>query len=162
MSPIRTGLTASVLSLTLAVSGSLGSAAAQSPGAATGNAYGGLRGLQSAWLRVSPSRSLILALELPFPVARERCSNNRGYFGWVLTGVENFEPIYIRRNGTFNGTAKSRYTDLGSRFEERAVVRGTITPARASGTVQGTVRIVRPSGLVVRCTFGPQHWTLFN
>jgi hypothetical protein len=162
MSPIRSGLTASVLSLTLAVSGSLGSAAAQSPGAATGNAYGGLRGLQSAWLRVSPSRSLILALELPFPVARERCSNNRGYFGWVLTGVENFEPIYIRRNGTFNGTAKSRYTDLGSRFEERAVVRGTITPARATGTVQGTVRIVRPTGLVVRCTFGPQRWTLFN
>jgi hypothetical protein len=158
----RTVLTASVLSLALALGGSLGSASAQAPGAATGHSYGGVRGLESAWLRVDPSRSLILALELPYPVARDRCSNRRGYFGWVLTGVENFEPIHIRRNGTFDGIARSRYTDLGSRFEERAVVRGTITPARASGTVQGTVRIVRPGGLVVRCTFGPQHWTLFN
>jgi hypothetical protein len=162
MSPIRTGLTASVLSLAIAVSGSFASASAQSPGAATGLSYGGLRGLESAWLRVNQSRSLILALELPYPVTRERCSNRSGYFGWVLTGVEYLEPIYIRPNRTFNGTARSRYTHRGSRFEERAVVRGTITDERASGTVQGTVRIVRANGLVVRCTFGPQRWTLFN
>jgi hypothetical protein len=50
----------------------------------------------------------------------------------------------------------------------RALYKGTaklsrrVTDSRVSATISGTVGVVKASGAVVRCTFGPQPFAAFN
>ena len=114
------------------------------------------------WLRLDPSRLVIAALEVPWAVARERCSNRKGYFSALVAGYENGTPIEIDSRGQFSRKVVDRYRMRGTRYEETQLVTGTVTDARAAGRIRGRVKYVRPNGRVVRCTFGPQTWNALN
>ena len=144
----------------IATFGSSAGAAAQSP-AEPGVNYAG-DPEERGWLRLAPSRDSIVILDLGWGAPAHRCSNRKGYSSWLFTGSAFGEPIEITPEGTFRTTVVDRYADRGSRYHERQIVAGTITDESAFGTIRGRVKIVRPSGLVVRCTFGPQNWRLVN
>jgi hypothetical protein len=153
----------SALGLVLAAFGTASSAVAQDPQEpGAGVTYGGLKALDPVWLRLDPSRSVIAALEVPWAIARERCSNRKGYFSTLLAGYENGTPISVSSRGTFTRAVVDRYRMGGTRYEEKQLVTGTITDQRAAGRIRGRVKYVRPNGRVVRCTFGPQTWNAVN
>jgi len=153
----------SALGLVLAGFGTVSSAVAQVPQEqGAGLTYGGLKALDPVWLRLDPSRSVIAALEVPWAVARERCSNRKGYFSTLVAGYENGTPIEIDSRGKFSRKVVDRYRMRGTRYEETQLVTGTITDRRAAGRIRGRVKYVRPNGRVVRCTFGPQTWNALN
>ena len=127
-----------------------------------GLTYGGLKDTYGAWLRLTPGRESIAALQMDWAVAPERCSNRKTYSSVLYAGIEEFEPIRVSAAGRFAKTVVDRYTAEGSRYEERQVVNGTIAGDVARGSIRGRVKIVRPNGRVVRCNFGPQTWRLVD
>lgn len=141
-----------VAALVLATSGSWTGAAAQSA-AEPGVNYADSPKTR-VWLRVDRSLNMIAVFELPWSVAPHRCSNRKGYSSMLFTGYENGDSIDIAPEGTFRETVVDRYRDRGSRFHERQIIAGTITDESAFGTIRGRVKIVKPNGLVVRCTLG--------
>ncbi len=154
---------ASAVGLAIGGFGALSNSAGQSPQQATpGLTYGGVRALDSVWLRLDVSRSVIAALEIPWTVAKERCSNRHGYFGVLFAGYENFHPIDVSRRGRFAATVVERYRMRGTRYEEVQSVTGTITDERVAGKIRGRVKYVRPDGKTIRCTFGPHSWNAVN
>jgi hypothetical protein len=153
----------SALGLVLAAFGTASGAVAQAPQEpGAGLTYGGLKGLDPVWLRLDPSRSVIASLEVPWTIARERCSNRKGYFSTLVAGYEYGTRISVSSRGTFTRRVVDRYRDAGTRYEETQLLTGTITDQRAAGRIRGRVKYVRPNGRVVRCTFGPQTWNAVN
>jgi hypothetical protein len=153
----------SALGLVLAAFGTASSAVAQAPQEpGAGLTYGGLKALDPVWLRLDPSRSGIASLEIPWAIARERCSNRKGYFSTLVAGYEWETPIPLNSRGKFDRKFIDRYRSGGTRYEETQRVTGTITDQRAAGRIRGRVKYVRPNGRVVRCTFGPQTWNAVN
>jgi hypothetical protein len=127
-----------------------------------GTTYGGLRFGESVWLRLDETRTVILALELPWAAERRRCSNRKAYSSTLFTGAEYDEPIAIRSGGQFRRTVLDDYRFGGSRYQETQTVKGTLATSQVTGTIEGKVRITQPNGRVVRCTFGPQRWTAID
>jgi hypothetical protein len=160
--PFTLTLAALAAAVAVALAGSTSTSIGQSPVPAAGLAYAGKKGFDPLWVRVHATRRLIEALEISVPVSRERCSNRKGYFTSFYGGTDNLETIVIGSDGEFADTITDRYRDAGSRYEEIAKLTGKVDDERVSLTIRGTIRVVRPNGLVVRCTFGPQRWTAFN
>jgi hypothetical protein len=154
---------ASAAGLVIGGLGALGNSAGQpSPQPVPGVTYGGVKALDPVWLRLDRSRSVIAAVEIPWAVAKERCSNRMGYFGILYAGYENFHPIEVSRGGKFSKRVVDRYERRGTRYEETQTVTGTITDERASGKIRGRVKYVRPNGKTIRCSFGPHTWNVVN
>jgi hypothetical protein len=127
-----------------------------------GLTYGGMKDRYAAWLRLAPGRRAIASLQMDWAVAPERCSNRKTYSSTLYGGFEEFSPINVSPGGKFRKTVVDRYSDQGSRYEEHQAVNGTITGDVATGSISGRVKIVKPSGQVVRCNFGPQRWRLVD
>lgn len=125
-----------------------------------GVTYGGVKDQDPAWLRLDPARRSIAALHIEWAAAPERCSNRKVYFSTLYAGYEQGFPIAVDEQGRFEKVVVSRYPWQGGRYVERQVVGGTITDRVATGTISGRARGVRPSGQVIRCTFGPQRFRL--
>ena len=157
----RLALGALVASLAVAAFGELSNSSGQPAQTEDepGLSYGGLRFSESVWVRLDPTRSVIRALELPWAVNGKRCSSGKGYSSTLLTGSEYDQPVSLGRGGTFRKTVVDAYSFDGIRAKETQTVKGTVRPARVEGTIEGKVRLIRPNGQVVRCTFGPQHWS---
>jgi hypothetical protein len=124
--------------------------------------HGGPKAGDQAWLRFGGTRRLIAALELPWAVSRERCSNHEGFYSYAYAGAEYSEPIFVGGKGTFRKTVDDRYRDQGTQYAQTVNVVGKVTDEKVSGTIEGRVRMIRPNGSVVRCTFGPQRWVVFD
>jgi hypothetical protein len=125
-----------------------------------GVTYGGVKDQDPAWLRLDPARRSIAAVHIEWAAAPDRCSNRKVYFSTLYAGYEQGFPIPIDDSGRFSKVVVARYPYAGGRYVERQVVSGTISGHVATGTISGRARGVRPSGQVVRCTFGPQRWRL--
>lgn len=127
-----------------------------------GVTYGGVKDMDPAWLRLDASRRSIAAIHIEWAAAPERCSNRKVYFSTLYAGYEQGFPIAVGEDGRFSKVVVSRYPYAGGRYVEKQVVSGTIGEEVATGTISGRARGVRPSGRVVRCTFGPQRWRLVD
>jgi hypothetical protein len=124
--------------------------------------YGGVKDRLPAWLRLDPARRSIATTHIEWAAAPERCSNGEVYQSTLWAGYEWEFPIMINEDGTFSKTVVERYTDKGGRHVEHQIVRGTITDDAATGSISGRVRVVKPGGRVVTCTFGPQRLRLVD
>jgi hypothetical protein len=112
------------------------------------------------WVRLDSSRQVVLALEVPWAASGKRCSDKRSYTNLLWAGAEfNAQTIVIRSDGTFTKTVVDRYRDDGIRYLETQTVKGKLTDARVTGTIEGKSRRTKPNGQVVRCTFGPLNWS---
>jgi hypothetical protein len=129
---------------------------------APGLTYGGMKDRYATWLRLDPGRRAIAAMQVDWTAAPKRCSNRKTYSSTLYAGYEEFNPIGVNPQGEFKRTIIDRYSDGGTRYEEHQVVNGTIAGEVATGSLSGRVRIVKPGGQVVRCTFGPQRWRLVD
>ena len=123
-----------------------------------GVTYGGVRNIESVWVRLDESRHVILAIEVPWDASGRRCSDKRGYSSRLFTGAEYSQAVVVRSDGTFGRTVVDRYRDLGTRYVETQILKGTLTDARITGTIEGKVKRTKPNGRVVRCSFGPLRW----
>ncbi len=63
----------------------------------------------------------------------------------------------VRKN---RGRSLQRFE--GTRYVETQIVKGTLTDAKVSGTIEGNSVRTKPNGRVVRCTFGPLNWSAVN
>jgi hypothetical protein len=124
-----------------------------------GVTYGGVRDLEWVWLRLDASRNVVLALQVPWASSGKRCSDKRSYTSVMYAGAEYQETISIRPDGTFTKTVVDRYRDAGTRYLETQTVKATLTDDRVTGTIAGNSKRTKPSGQVVRCTFGPLRWS---
>lgn len=155
----RLALGALVAILGVAAFGGFNNSSGQSsPTQDPGVTYGGVRNVESVWLRLDASRHVILAVEVPWDAAGRRCSDKKGYSSRLFTGAEYSAAIVIRADGTFAKTVVDRYRDQGTRYVETQTLKGTLTDARVTGTIEGKVQRTKPNGQVVRCTFGPLKW----
>jgi hypothetical protein len=126
-----------------------------------GVVYGGERFGVPAWVTLTASRRYIDSLTLPWAINRKRCSDNKGYFSMLF--IESRDTVVrVGADGTFRNTTVDDYRDLGTHFVETQTVKGTVTDARVFGTIEGKVKRTKASGRVVRCTFGPQRWSVVN
>jgi hypothetical protein len=157
----RLVLVALAAALIVAAAGGAGSSTGQTQDQ-PGLTYGGLKDRYAAWLRLDPGRAAIAAMQMDWAIAPERCSNRKTYGSALYAGYEEFDPISVSPAGKFKKTVVDRYTERGSRYEERQSVEGTIGGDVATGSISGRVRIVKPNGRVVRCDFGPQRWRLVD
>jgi hypothetical protein len=157
----RLALATLAAALLVAATGGLPDSTGQTQ-AAPGLTYGGMKDEYAAWLRLSPGRDAIAAMQMDWAVAPGRCSNRKTYSSTLYAGYEELSAIRVSRAGRFKETIVDRYTDEGSRYEEHQAITGTITGDAATGSISGRVRIVRPNGRVVRCNFGPQRWRLVD
>ena len=156
---IRRRLPIGVLVTILAIAGfgTLNSSSGQSS-ETRGVTYGGVRNIESVWLRLDSSRNVILALEIPWDVSGRRCSDKKGYSSRLFTGAEYSQTIVLNDEGKFARTVVDRYREAGIRYVETQTVKGTITGGRVTGTIEGKAQRTKPNGQVVRCTFGPLGW----
>jgi hypothetical protein len=159
----RIALGALVAVLGIAALGGLNTSAGQSPQTrAPGVTYGGVRNVESVWVRLDESRHVILAIEVPWDASGSRCSDRRGYSSRVFAGAEYSRAIAIREGGAFARTVVDRYQDRGIRYVETQTLKGTVADAKITGTIEGKVERTKPNGQIVRCTFGPLNWTAFD
>jgi len=155
----RLALGALVTCLGVAAVGGFSNSSGQSSETQTaGVTYGGVRDFEWVWFRLDASRHVVLALEVPWAVSGRRCSDKRAYSSVLYAGAENSQTIAVRADGTFSKTVVDRYRDAGTRYVETQTVKGTLTDERVTGTIAGKVQRTKPSGRVVRCTFGPLNW----
>jgi hypothetical protein len=129
---------------------------------APGVSYGGVRDFDEVWLRLDASRNVILSFELPWAASGKRCSDKKAYTSTLFTGAEYQQAIAIRRDGTFARTVVDRYRFEGTGYVETQIVKGTLTDAKVSGTIEGKSVRTKSNGRVVRCTFGPLRWSGVN
>ena len=108
------------------------------------------------------SRNVILNFELPWAASGKRCSDRKAYSTALYTGAEYQQAISIRPDGRFAKTVVDRYRFEGTRYVETQIVKGTLTDAKVSGTIEGKSVRTKPNGRVVRCTFGPLNWSAVN
>jgi hypothetical protein len=127
-----------------------------------GITYGGLKDQYGAWLRLDPGRRAIAALQIDWAIAPERCSNRKAYSNVMYAGYEEQNPISVGQDGAFKKTVVDRFRDEGGRYEETQVVSGKVADDIATGSITSRVRIVKPSGLVVRCASRIQRWRLVD
>jgi hypothetical protein len=125
-----------------------------------GISYGGLKDQYGAWLRLDPGRRSIAAVQIDWAIAPERCSNRKGYSSILYAGYEEERPIGVGNDGVFKKTVVDRFRDGGTRYEETQVIAGKVDGDVVSGSITARVRIVKPSGLTVRCSSRIQRWTL--
>ena len=123
-----------------------------------GVTYGGVRDFEWVWLRLDPSRNVVLALEVPWAASGRRCSDKRSYTSVMYAGAEYQETIGIRADGTFTKTVVDRYRDAGTLYVDTQTVKGKLTDDRVTGTIAGNAKRTKPNGRVVRCSFGPLKW----
>jgi hypothetical protein len=154
-------LAAVMAGLGLALIGGLSNSTGQTQGNA-GISYGGLKDQFPAWLRLDPGRRAIAALQIDWAIAPERCSNRKAYSDTVYAGYEEQRPISVAQDGTFTKTVVDRFRERGTRYEETQAVSGTIADDVVTGSITSRVRIVKPSGLVVRCKSRIQRWRLVD
>jgi hypothetical protein len=127
-----------------------------------GLTYGGPKDNYAAWLRLAPGREAIAAMQMDWAAAPKRCSNHKSYSGTLYAGFEEFHPIAVSATGRLEKEIVATYRIDRDRVEQHQLVRGTISDAVAVGYISGKVKIVKPSGKIVRCTFGPQRWRLVD
>ena len=155
----RLGIAALASTLVIAVLGGVDSSVGQAPGPdRPGSVYGGVRNIESVWVRLDRSRNVVLSMEIPWDAAGSRCSNRKGYSSRLYTGAEYSHTIGIRPGGAFSTTVVDRYRQDGIRYVETQIVKGTLTSSQVSGTIEGKAERTLPTGRVVRCTFGPLNW----
>ena len=159
----RLALGVLVASLSTAAFGGISSSSGQPApaGDKPGVNYGGSRAEQYTWLRLTPSRTLVVLMQIPYQVANERCSHGKGYGGAVLAGADFDELIFIR-DGKFKKTVREDFRFRGARYQESVTVTGTVMSHRVTGSLAGKVKITAADGKVIRCTFGPQRWTVVD
>jgi len=156
----RLALGALLTSLGVAAFGGFSNSSGQSSQTGEpGLTYGGLRNVESVWLRLDQSRRVILAVEVPWEAPRKRCSDKRPYASTVFTGAEYVQPVVIAADGTFARRVVDRYREEGIRYVETQNLKGTLTDAKVTGTIAGKAKATKPNGKVVRCSFGPQNWS---
>jgi hypothetical protein len=151
-----------VTACAIAGSGTVNTSSGQSAPHGPGVTYGGQKNADWVWLRLDFSRRVVAAGQIPVAISGERCSNHKGYFTTFYVGSENYRTIALAASGSFTRDVTDRYRDHGSLYNETAKLSGRVTDDRVSATISGTVRVVKPNGAVVRCTYGPQPWTAFN
>jgi len=158
----RLALGAVVAALGIVALGNFSSSSGQEPNTQrSGFNYGGSRADQLVWVRLTRSKSLVIVLQIPYQVARERCSHRKGYGGAVIAGTEYDELIFIR-DGKFRKKIADDFRFRGDHYEERLTVTGTVTDERVAGTLEGKVKITADDGKVIRCRVGPQRWDAVN
>jgi hypothetical protein len=150
-----------VTACAIAASGTVNTSSGQSAPQA-GVTYGGQKNADWVWLRLDFARRVVAAGQIPVAISGQRCSNHKGYSTTFYVGSEDYRTIALAADGSFTKTVTDRYRDHGSLYTETAKLSGRVTDDRVSATISGTVRVVKPSGAVVRCTYGPQPWTAFN
>jgi hypothetical protein len=156
----RLALAVLVAGLGVAAFGSFSNSSGQTPQTdEPGVTYGGVRDFEWVWMRLDESRRVVLALEVPWAASGRRCSDRRSYTSVMYAGAEYSQAITLRADGTFTKTVVDRYRDAGTRYVETQTVKGTVTAARVTGTIQGNAKRTKPNGQVVRCTFGPLNWS---
>ena len=159
----RLALGVLVAGLGFAAVGGLSTSSGQEGGTpAPGVSYGGVRDFDEVWLRLDGSRNVILNVEVPWAASGRRCSDRKPYSSTLFSGAEYQEAISIRGDGTFAKTVVDRYRFEGTAYVETQTLKGTLTDARVTGTIAGTVKRTRSNGRVVRCTFGPLRWGAVN
>ena len=131
----------------------------QSSDTGPGTTYGGVRDLEWVWMRLDPSRNVVLALQVPWAASGKRCSNGKAYTSLLYAGAEYEQTILINSDGTFGKTVVDRYRESGIRYVETQTVKGTLTDDRVTGTVAGNAKRTLANGRVVRCKFGPLKWS---
>jgi hypothetical protein len=157
----RIGLVFFAVALVVAVAGRPSDSTGQTQ-ETPGITYGGLKDRYGAWLRLDPGRRAIAALQIDWAIAAERCSNRKTYSNVVYAGYEEGRPISVGQDGAFKKTVVDRFKDEGGRYEETQVVSGKIADDVATGSITSRVRVVKPSGLVVRCASRIQRWRLVD
>ena len=157
----RLALVVVAVAVMVAVVGGTRASTGQTQGA-PGITYGGLKDQYGAWLRLDPGRRAIASLQIDWAIAPERCSNRKAYSNIMYAGYEERNPISVGQDGSFKKTVVDRFQDEGSRYEETQVVSGKIADDVVTGSITSRVRIVKPSGLVVRCTSRIQRWRLVD
>ena len=150
-----------VTALVVAAAGAVSSSNGQTEDT-RGLTYGGTKDTYAAWLRLAPGREAIAALQMDWAVASKRCSNRKSYSSTLYAGFEEFHPIAVSSAGKFKKMIADTYRGEGNRYEEEQLIRGTISGSVAVGYISGKVKITKPNGEVVRCTFGPQRWRLVD
>jgi hypothetical protein len=158
----RLALVVSAVALVVAVAGGASDSTGQTQGTSAGITYGGLKDQYGAWLRLDPGRRAIAALQIDWAIAPERCSNRKAYSSVMYAGYEEQNPISVGQDGAFKKTVVDRFKDEGGRYEETQVVSGKIADDVVTGSITSRVRVVKPSGLVVRCTSRVQRWRLVD
>jgi hypothetical protein len=157
----RLALAAVMAGFGLALIGGLSNSTGQTQ-EGPGTSYGGLKDQFPAWLRLDPGRRAIAAVQIDWAIAPERCSNRKAYSSTMYAGYEEQNPISVAQDGTFRKTVVDRFRDQGTRYEETQAVSGTIANDAVTGSISSRVRIVKPSGLVVRCKSRIQRWRLVD
>jgi hypothetical protein len=157
----RLALMVLVVALVLAGVGGRSDSTGQTEGS-PGISYGGLKDQYGAWLRLDPGRRAIASVQIDWSIAPERCSNRKAYSDTMYAGYEEQRPISIAQDGTFKKTVTYRFRDAGSRYEETQVVSGKLADDVVTGSITSRVRVVKPSGTVVRCKSRTQTWRLFD
>jgi hypothetical protein len=157
----RVGIGVAVTACAIAASGAVNTSSGQS-GSGPGVTYGGQKNADWSWLRLDFSRRVVAAGQIPVAVSGARCSNHKGYFTTFYFGSEDYRTIALAEDGSFSKNLTDRYRDRGNLYRETAKLSGRVTDSRVSATISGTVRVVKPSGAVVRCTYGPQPFAAFN
>ena len=127
-----------------------------------GITYGGLKDQYAAWLRLDPGRRAIAALQIDWAIAPERCSNRKAYSNVMYAGYEERNPISVGQDGAFRKTVVDRFKDDAGRYEETQTVSGKVTDDVVTGSITSRVRIVKPSGSVVRCASRIQRFRLVD
>jgi hypothetical protein len=155
----RLAVAALVVGLLVAAAGGSSSSTGQTQGA-PGLTYGGMRDRLWVWLRLDPGRRAIASMHVEWAIVPERCSNRKRYSSTLYAGYEEFRPISVGQEGKFKRTVVDHYNDQSGRYEEHQTVSGTISGAVAIVSISGRVKIDKPNGKVVRCTFRPQRWRL--
>jgi len=157
----RVAIGVALAASTIAASGALNTSSGQS-GSAPGVTYGGQKNADWVWLRLDFGRRVVAAGQIPVAINGARCSNHKGYFTAFYFGSEDYRTISVAEDGSFTRNLSDRYRDRGNLYKETAKLTGRVTDSRVSGTISGTVRVVKASGAVQRCTYGPQPWSAFN
>jgi hypothetical protein len=126
-----------------------------------GISYGGLSKDESLWLRLTPDRGRIDALEFSWSVPRSNCSNKKRYGSSTGLGEEwgRRTPVV---QGSFSRRAVDRYRLRGVSYVEDFKVTGTVSAEQVSGEFKVKVTAKKGKRTRFTCKYGPVAYNLEN
>ena len=101
-------------------------------------------------------------MQIDWAIAPERCSNRKAFSDTMYAGYEEQRPISVGQDGAFKKSVIDRFKDEGSRYRETQVVTGKVADDVVTGSIKSSVRVIKPSGRVVRCASRIQTWRLVD